>query len=54
MRITTTKPNCWTGKDGYNDANRVGEAVLALLWLRNVATYDGWPERAADYRGGPS
>jgi hypothetical protein len=50
VRIKTFKPKCWTGKQGYGVANRVGDAILTLGWLRYVASYDGWPERAAAYR----
>jgi len=50
MKTITIKPCCWTGKKGWNAANRVGDAILGLLWLRNIASYDGWPERAARYR----
>jgi hypothetical protein len=53
MKSKTLRPYCWTGKNGWNAANRTGNAITVLRWLRYVASYDGWPERAAAYRGAP-
>ena len=51
MQTIILKPN-GPAAEVYSPADRVADAILGLLWFRNVASYEDWPSIMAGYRQG--